>query len=240
MSLVTVKKVGPVKVLIVEDDLALSDVLSFTLRRSGFEIVTAYDGQTALELVESEVPDLILLDLNLPRLDGLAVCQRVRAQGDTPIIILSVRGDDENIVHGLELGADDYIVKPFSPRQLVARARAVLRRASVPLTPGLLIASGFTLDRSRNEVQHSDQPPVRLTPLELRLLEALMINVGQVLSADTLISAVWGPDGGDRVMLKQLIHRLRGKIEPDPTNPIYVETIPGVGYTLADLADSST
>lgn len=221
-------------VLIVEDDLALSDVLSFTLRRAGFETIMAHDGLTALERWEKEKPDLVLLDLNLPKLDGLAVCRHIHNHGGSAIIILSVRNDDTDVVQGLGLGADDYIIKPFSPTQLVARIRAVLRRSAKLPTPAKLHALNLSLDRSRLEVQQAGQEPVRLTPLEGRLLEALMLNIGYVLSADSLINAVWGPHGGDRTMLKQLIYRLRLKIEPDPTQPAYIETIPGVGYALSD------
>ncbi|MBP6470907.1 MAG: response regulator transcription factor [Chloroflexi bacterium] len=220
------------KLLVVEDDLALSDVVDFTLRRAGFDVVRAYDGLTAVTLWEQEAPDLILLDLNLPRLDGLAVCRQIRSQGDTPIIILSVRGGDEAVVQGLELGADDYIVKPFSPTQLVARVRALLRRAGATPTAVMLETAVFTLDRSRSELRLPGQDPIRLTPLESRLLETLMHNAGQVLTAETLISAIWGAEGGDRAMLKQLVYRLRAKIEPDPSQPTYLETIPGVGYAL--------
>ena len=122
------------KALIVDDDLVLADVLSFTLRRAGFQVFAVHDGQAALEAWRNEAPDLIILDLNLPKLDGLEVCRRIREQDDVPIIILSVRGDDDDVVRGLELGADDYVPKPFSPRQLVARAQAVLRRAGVTPT----------------------------------------------------------------------------------------------------------
>jgi|JFJP01.1.fsa_nt_gi DNA-binding response OmpR family regulator len=221
------------KILIVEDDLALSDVISFTLRRAGFDIITAHDGLAALTMWEQHLPDLVVLDLNLPKLDGLAVCKRIRAQADTPIIMLSVRSSDEAIVQGLELGADDYMVKPFSPSQLVARIRAVLRRVGATLTPSSeLMVGTLQLDRSRNEAQCLGQAAIRLTPLEVRLLEALMLNAGQVLSTDGLIDTVWGVEGGDRTMLKQLVYRLRTKIEPDPTQPIYIETIPGVGYAF--------
>lgn len=221
------------KVLLVEDDLALSDVVVFTMRRAGFEVIAAYDGQSALATWEQEAPDLVILDLNLPKLDGLSVCRRIRAQASTPIIMLTVRGGDEAVVSGLEMGADDYIVKPFSPTQLVARARAVLRRAGVTPTSGALEAAGLILDRSRNEVQRIGHEPIRLTPLETRLLEALMINAGRVLSADSLINAVWGAESADRTMLKQLVYRLRAKIEPEPGQPTKIETIPGIGYALA-------
>lgn len=222
------------KVLLVEDDLALSDVVSFTLRRAGYEVAAAYDGLAALDLFETAAPDLLLLDLNLPRLDGLGVCRRVRAESDVPIIILSVRGEDEAVVRGLEMGADDYMVKPFSPTQLVARIRAVMRRAGVQTAPATLEAGGLSLDRSRGEVTRGDRPPVRLTALELKLLEALMRDPGRVLPADALIAAVWGPEGGDRAMLKQLVYRLRAKIEGDTATGL-IETVPGIGYALASV-----
>lgn len=224
------------KVLIVEDDLPLSDVLVFTLRRAGFDPITAYDGLTALELWQAERPDFVLLDLNLPKVDGLVVCRQIRSEAETPIIILSVRGGEANVVQGLELGADDYLVKPFSPGELVARMRAVLRRLGHSPTATQLVASGLTLDRSRNEVWRQGEGPIRLTPLEAVLLERLMLNSGQVLTAENLIDAIWRAEGGDRMMLKQLVYRLRSKIEPDPANPVYVETIPGVGYGFSDRA----
>lgn len=219
------------KVLLVEDDLALSDVVSFTLRRAGYEVLTAYDGLTALEVYETGAPDLVLLDLNLPRLDGLGVCRQLRAAGDTPIIILSVRGEDEAVVRGLEMGADDYMVKPFSPTQLVARIRAVMRRIGVHTTPGILEAGGLKLDRSRGEVQREGQAAVRLTGLESKLLEALMREPGRVMPADSLITAVWGVEGGDRAMLKQLVYRLRSKIESEVSSG-YIQTVPGIGYAF--------
>ncbi|HEX6386831.1 MAG TPA: response regulator transcription factor [Anaerolineae bacterium] len=222
------------KILVVEDDLSLSDVLAFTLRRTGYEVVTAFDGLAALQLWEAERPDLIVLDLNLPKLDGLAVCRQIRSQAQTPIIILSVRSGDEEVVQGLELGADDYIVKPFSPNQLIARIRAVLRRAGVSDTVGALELAGLTFDRSRNEVLRQGKEPVRLTPLEARLLETLMLHNGQVLTSDTLITAVWGTEGGDRTMLKQLVYRLRTKIDPGETTSSLIETIPGIGYSFAE------
>ncbi|GAB4453426.1 MAG: response regulator transcription factor [Anaerolineae bacterium] len=220
------------KALIVDDDLVLTDVLSFTLRRAGFQVVTAHDGQAGLDAWQAVAPDLIILDLNLPKLDGLTVCRRIREQANTPIIILSVRGEDDDVVRGLELGADDYIAKPFSPRQLIARARAVLRRAGATPTAGPLVAHDLTLDPSRRELYRAGQLLGQLTLLECRLMEALMLNSEHVLPTDALITHVWGPEGGDRTMLKQLVHRLRAKIEPDPSSPTYVETVPGVGYAL--------
>ncbi|MCL4264165.1 MAG: response regulator transcription factor [Anaerolineae bacterium] len=218
------------KILIVEDDLPLSDVLAFTLRRAGFDTLVVHDGLAGIATWEKESPDLLVLDLNLPKLDGLGVCRHIRAHDKTPIIILSVRGSDEAIVTGLEQGADDYIVKPFSPGQLVARIRAVLRRAGGAATPGTLTVAGLTLDRARNEVQRPNELPIRLTPLETKLLETLLINAGQVLTSEGLITAVWGSDGGDKTMLKQLVYRLRAKLETGGAAAI--ETIPGVGYSL--------
>jgi len=221
------------KALIVDDDLALVDVIDFTLRRAGFTTVFAHDGATALSRWESESPDLIILDWNLPKLTGLEVCRRIRAQADTPIIILSVRSTEDDVVKGLEIGADDYIIKPFSPRQLVARTEALLRRAKVSyLGVEPISADGLTLDASRAQVVINDGPPIKLTKLESRLLEILLLNQGMVLSVDMLIDHIWGPAGGDRTMVKQLVYRIRKKIESNPANPQYIETIGGVGYSL--------
>lgn len=221
------------KLLVVDDDLDLADVVSFTLRRAGFETLLAYDGQTALDRWQSESPDLIILDVNLPKLDGTKVCQKIRQKSDTPIIMLTVRGDEDDIVRGLEIGADDYIVKPFSPRQLVARVEAVLRRAGSPqLASSPITVNDLTLDPMRHEVSTGGEIVAHLTPLETRLLETLMINQNQVLLTDTLIDYIWGPEGGDRTMLKQLVYRVRRKIEKDPSQPIFIQTVSGVGYTF--------
>lgn len=221
------------KVLIVDDDLALSDVLSFTMRRAGYEVCLAHDGLTALDRWKNTSPDLILLDLNLPRLDGLSVCRQIRALDETPIIMLTVRGDDDDVVTGLESGADDYVVKPFSPRQVVARVEAVLRRAGRgAISPVPVEAGELTLDLTRHQLIKGDKVLAQLTRLECRLLEALMFNHGQVLLADQLIDYVWGATAGDRSLLKQLIYRLRQKIEPDPSNPTMLTTVTGIGYTL--------
>ena len=226
------KKKNDMSILIVEDDLSLSDVIAFTLRRAGFDVATAYDGEIALNTWATADPSLILLDLNLPKVDGLTICRRIRTESKTPIIILSVQGGDEAVVKGLELGADDYIVKPFSPTQLVARVRAVLRRADVTPLPERVEVAELTLDRSRNEVQRKGHATVRLTPLESRLLGTLMLNVGQVVPTDQLIATIWGADGGDRSMLKQLVYRLRAKLEAERKTNTEIETVAGIGYTL--------
>jgi DNA-binding response OmpR family regulator len=222
------------KSLIVDDDLALADVISFTMRRAGFEVISANDGLSALELWELEEPDLIILDLNLPKLDGLGVCRRIRAKSDIPIIILSVRGEEDDVVQGLNLGADDYIVKPFSPRQLVARSEAVLRRVNKPAnSQGPITASDLILDPARSVVRNGEGQEIHLTKLECNLLETCMLNYGQVMTYESLIDAIWGPAGADKVILKQLIYRLRKKIEPNPSEPFYLQTVSGIGYTFA-------
>ncbi len=227
------------KILVVDDDEQLSSIIRFTLKREGFTVLNAPDGQAALDLWQQEAPDLVLLDVNLPRLDGHQVLRRIRAASNTPVILLTVRADDEDVVQGLDLGADDYIAKPFSPKTLVARIRAVLRRVNgEPVHE--LSSGGLTLDAERQQVCRGEESPIRLTPLEVRLLQQLMLNRGQVLSADNLIAHVWGyEDTGDRMLLKQLIRRLRRKIEPDPGAPRYIETIPNIGYTFNDPASGS-
>ncbi len=219
------------KILLVEDDLALSDVICFTLRRAGFETIPIYDGAAAIDAYATAQPALVVLDLNLPKQDGFTVCRHIRSLGATPVIILSVRSSDETIVQALELGADDYIVKPFSPAQLVARIRAVLRRAGTAPTPSLPECGGWTLDVTRHEVRWGGADAVRLTELEVRLLEALMRNVGHVLTTDALLQAVWGVEGASRAMLKQLVYRLRAKLEALHPGEI-IETVPGVGYAF--------
>ena len=221
------------KALVVDDDRALADIIAFTMRREGYQVIKAFDGEMALRRWIEEQPDIILLDVNLPRLDGFAVCQHIRQQSQTPIILLTVRGEEDDIIRGLELGADDYIAKPFSPRQLVARAQAVLRRASRRPPSSIRKVGDLVLDLSRREVRVGRGDAISLTFLESRLLDYLMLNVGHVLTATTIIDHVWGPEGGDRDMLRQLVHRLRSKIEPDPSNPTRIETVPGIGYGLS-------
>ncbi len=225
------------KILVVDDDLALADVLAFTLRRAGFAVMLAHDGWKALEQCAIEQPDLIVLDWTLPRLNGLEVCSRLRADSNVPIIMLTVRNADEDVVAALEAGADEYVTKPFSPRQLVARVRSLLRRA-VGEPPEMLHAGLFSLDVERHEVQWAEHPPIRLTRLEMRLLQALIQNPDRVLTTESLITRIWGPEGATHDMLKQLVYRLRNKIEPDPGAPTLIETIPNIGYLLNTPPDS--
>jgi DNA-binding response OmpR family regulator len=225
------------KALIVDDDRVLADVVAFALRREGFQVIQAYDGAAALARWADEKPDLIILDVNLPKMDGFNVCRRIRYESDVPIILLTVRSEDEDIVHGLEIGADDYIPKPFSPRQLVARAHAVLRRSRQPEAPTPRQVGDLFLEASGREARIGQGEAVSLTPLEGRLLDYLMANAGQVLTFDSIIDHVWGPRGGDRDMLRQLVRRLRGKIESDTAHPRYISTVPGLGYGI--LAERS-
>jgi len=221
------------KILVVDDDRVLADVVAFTLRREGFEVIQAYDGAAGLERWAVEQPDLIILDVNMPKVDGFEVCRRIRAKANTPILMLTVRGEEDDIINGLEFGADDYIVKPFSPRQLVARLKAILRRAGEHIPPSeLRVGEMFLVSTKREVILSSEGESISLTPLENRLLEYLMVNAGRVLTFDMIIDHVWGPAGADRDMLRQLVHRLRAKIEPDPSEPIYVHTVPGLGYGL--------
>jgi DNA-binding response OmpR family regulator len=225
------------KALVVDDDRVLADLVAFSLRREGFEVIQAHEGEMALRRWAEEQPDLIILDLNMPKLDGFAVCRRIREESDIPIILLTVRGEEDDVVRGLGMGADDYIVKPFSPRQLVARAQAVLRRVGKAPTPAVHQVGELTLDPSRREVRLGQGEVISLTPLESRLLDYLMLNAGQVLTIETLINHVWGAEGGDRDMLRQLVRRLRSKIEPDPTRPVYIETVAGLGYGFISPTD---
>jgi len=220
------------KALIVDDDRTLADVVAFTLRREGYEVIQAYDGKAALARWKEEDPDIIILDVNLPKLDGFAVCRHIREQTNTPILLLTVRGEEDDIVHGLNLGADDYITKPFSPRQLVARTQAVLRRAGYTASTPYRQVGDLQFDPKRRVLTIGNSEPIALTALESRLLDCLMLNAGQVMTTEAVIDHVWGPQGGNSDMLRQLIHRLRGKIEPDPAHPMHIETVPGVGYGL--------
>lgn len=218
------------KALIVDDDRVLADVVAFTFRREGFEVIQAYDGPTAIRRWSEEHPDIVILDVNMPTMDGFTVCRHIRERSNTPIILLTVRGEEDDIVEGLEIGADDYIVKPFSPRQLVARANAVLRRAGQTTISPILQVGELTFDSSQRRVTIGAGDPISLTPLEGRLLDYLMANAGHVLTTDAIIDHVWGPGGADRDMLRQLVRRLRSKIETDPADPNYIKTIPGLGY----------
>jgi DNA-binding response OmpR family regulator len=221
------------KVLIVDDDLALTDVLSFTMRRAGYEVVPANDGLTALERWESEAPDLVILDLNLPHLDGLEVCRQIRAKSEIPIVILSVRDRDEDVAAGLMCGADDYIVKPFSPKQLVARVESVLRPDFQTRSPSEVLRVGpVTFNPSQKELHYGGQKTAYLTRLESRLIEILMRHCGETVSYQELIDYVWGSKRGDLSALKELAYNLRRKVEEHLASPIQIDQVTGEGYSL--------
>jgi DNA-binding response OmpR family regulator len=221
-----------VKILVVDDDLELSNLIGYALRQAGYMVVEAGDGVAALDAFERESPALVILDVNLPRLSGLEVCRKIRAASRVPVMMLTVRSAEEDQVQALDLGADDYLTKPFSPRTLLARVRALLRRAGEE-KPMPLAAGDFSLDLELQSVSVRGAGPVRLTRLELRLLQILLANAGHALPAERLLAHVWGSRGaGDRQLLKQLVHRLRQKIEADAAEPRYLVTVSGVGYVL--------
>lgn len=221
------------KILIVDDDLELLELIGFTLRQSGYLAVTAADGEEGLAVFEREQPDMVVLDVNLPRMSGFDVCRRIRADSATPIMLLTARTDEDSQVHGLDLGADDYLPKPFSPRTLRARVRALLRRAGIDRPASALAAGNISVDVDRQTVQMRGGSPLRLTNLEFRLIQYLLANAGHTITVDRLTSHIWGyQSAGDRQLLKQLVHRLRQKIEIDPAMPRYLITVPGLGYLL--------
>jgi DNA-binding response OmpR family regulator len=221
-----------VKILVVDDDTDLAAVVAFALRDAGYLTLIAGDGAAALTLAEAERPGLIVLDLNLPGADGLELLPKLLAFGPASVLVLSVRAGEEDVVRALDLGADDYLTKPFSPRTLLARVRAVLRRAGVE-RPEPVAAGDLTVDLERRTVAVAGRSAARLTPLELRLLQFLLARTGETVPAERLLLHVWGGRlEGDRQALKQLVHRLRHKLEPDPAAPVYLVTEAGEGYRL--------
>ena len=219
------------KVLVADDDADLRELIAFTLAQAGYLVIKAADGGAALRRFEEESADLVVLDINMPALSGFQVCEAIRARSRVPVMMLTVRGEEEDLVRALGLGADDYLTKPFSPRTLLARIRALLRRAGMePAAP--LAAGRVALDLEEHTVRIADAEPVRLTKLELRLLQMLLANAGHAISSDRLLVQVWGHrSGGDRQLLKQLVHRLRQKIEADPAAPLLLRTA-AAGYKL--------
>jgi DNA-binding response OmpR family regulator len=218
-------------VLVVEDESVVREVVVKYLRREGFRTLEAADGDTACSLVEREVPDLVVLDLMLPGLDGLGVCRWIRARSEVPVIMLTARGEEADRIVGLELGADDYVTKPFSPRELAARVKSVLRRARRPPEQHeRLVFDGLELDASTREVLKAGEP-LRLTAKEFDLLWFLASNPRHVFSRDQLMDRVWGYDAAvDTGTVTVHMRRLRAKTEDDPSRPQRLETVWGVGY----------
>jgi len=209
-------------------------MISFLLREEGYDVVSADNGVTALELVDREPPDLVILDVMMPHLDGFEVCRRMRQKVDVPIIFLSAKGETVDKVTGLQLGADDYLAKPFEPAELLARVKAVLRRAEAFVGKGIksqLTVGDLTLDPVTNQAIFADGRKVDLTPIEFKLLYCLMRNAGRILSHDLLLSAVWGYDyEGYSNQIAVYIRRLRMKIEKKPDHPKMLTTVRGLGY----------
>lgn len=226
-------------ILIVDDDLALADVLVFTLRRAGFDTLLAHNGLDALELFARQAPDMVVLDWGLPGMDGLEVCTRLRAVSEAPILMLTVHQSDDDVVAALEAGADEYVAKPFSPRQLVARIRSLLRR-TVGDAREILAVGTLTLDPERRELVFEGRPPLHLTRLETRLMQAFLQNPGRLLPAESLILRVWGQAGATQEMLKQLVYRMRNKLELTPGDRSILENVVGQGYILNLPNDTAT
>ncbi len=219
------------KLLVVDDDADMLAVVGFALRQAGFPVVSASSYGTALSTFRTELPDLAILDINLPGGSGFDLCGVLRKESTAPIMMLTARGEEADLVRALELGADDYLTKPFSPRTLVARVKALLRRTGHE-GGGQTQAGELSLDPDQLLLRIADRD-IRITPLESRLLQLLLANAGQVVHTDRLLVHVWGHrGGGDRQLLKQLIHRLRQKIGDDPEQPRWLSTIPSVGYML--------
>jgi len=225
-------------VLIIEDDPHTAELVALYLKQEGFAPLKAGDGEEGLDMAERHRPVLIILDLMIPKIDGWEVCRRLRREFDVPIIILTARGEEVDRVSGLTMGADDYVVKPFSPRELVARVQAVLRRtADRERNQKPVVSYGkLSLDRRKRRVSQEGKP-LNLTPHEFALLDALMTSPGRVFNRDELISRLYPRDEAaviDRVVDVH-IGKLRQKIEPDPSNPRYILTARGIGYYFADF-----
>ena len=220
-------------ILVVEDEPSLAEVVSLYLKRAGYQVAVVGDGQAALEALSRRMPDLVILDLMLPKVDGYAVARWIRDRGDTPLIMLTSRGEESDRIAGLEMGADDYVVKPFSPQELVSRVRAVLRRVhgtSQPDSASQLTFSGLQIDPQARVVTVGDQE-VSLTAKEFELLYWMARHARQVFTRDQLLESIWGlSEYIDPSTVTVHIRRLREKIEKDPSAPDHLLTVWGVGY----------
>jgi len=230
---------GKKRLLVIDRDLRFGEVLQLRLQDDGFDVQQAADGQNGLRMAYDWHPNAILIEVNLPGVDGFEICRRLRDMTEAVIIIVSAKGRDHDIIRGLEAGADDYIVKPFDYLLLRARLLACLRRGadSRPMAPVRLAKTEALLmaDPDRRLVFVSDGRSVQLTPREFDLLQYLLRNRGRVLTPEAILANVWGPEySGEEALVKQFIHRLRMKIEPDPANPEYIVTIRGSGYALEE------
>ena len=223
------------RILVVDDDTALAEMIGIVLRTEGFEPFFCEDGLQALDAFHSAKPDLVLLDLMLPGLDGIEVCSLIREESGVPIIMLTAKSDTADVVKGLESGADDYVVKPFNPKELVARVRTRLR-PTPQTTTGSLQIGDLTLDVAGHEVRRGDAK-INLTPLEFELLLALALKPQQVFTREMLLEQVWGYHyKADTRLVNVHVQRLRAKVEEDPDNPRIVMTVRGVGYRAGSTA----
>jgi two-component system KDP operon response regulator KdpE len=224
------------RILIVDDEPNIVATVSPLLRARGYDVLSAMSGRAGLDTLERDKPDLVVLDLGLPDLDGVEVCRQMRQTSNVPILVLSARGAEGDKVAALDAGADDYVTKPFGSEELLARIRAALRRSdSAAATTGPIVRGALVIDRDRFRVLR-DGEEVRLTPKEFELLTYLAQHPGRVLTHRTILKAIWGPHAIDQPEhLRVLVGSLRKKIEPDPSSPQYILTEPWVGYRFADL-----
>jgi DNA-binding response OmpR family regulator len=223
------------RVLVADDDPLIQRLVRTHLDRAGFRVLSAADGEAALDMAAAEQPDLIVLDLMLPRMDGFEVCRRIREFSLVPVVMLTARGEQVDKLRGFEAGADDYLTKPFSPPELLARVRAVLRRSrqgAATSAPSLVRCGELSIDLVRRRVLVKDEM-VKLTPTEFQLLQQLALNAGKVLSHTELLTSVWGAEyRDDRDYLWAYVRHLRRKLEPDPEHPRHILSEPGYGYVL--------
>jgi DNA-binding response OmpR family regulator len=223
-------------VLVVDDDVELIDLMTYALRREGYNVLAAVDGQQALQRWESENPDIVLLDGNLPKIDGFEVCRRIRHESKTPVIMLTARDEEADILRGLQIGADDYMTKPFSAKELAARIGAVLRRSQADpyRQPASEVRVGdLVLDLQSHEVNRAGQP-VQLTRIEFRILYMLALNEGRVIPYSRLVEYAWGYYGeGNSNLLKTHVCHIRKKVGLPPNGKPGIKSVVGVGYTLS-------
>ncbi len=227
------------RILVVDDELNIVKFLRANLEAKNYVVLAAMDGAEALQTFEMELPDLVILDIMMPKIDGFEVCRRLREWSQIPIIMLSARGDESDKVKCLDLGADDYITKPFGKGELIARVKAVLRRTeaatSTPTQPSFT-SGDLQINFAQRRVTVAGKE-VKLTPTEFTLLQEFALNAGKVLTHTYLLNKVWGPEyREEREYLHVFVRRLRAKLEPDPTNPKYIMTVSGVGYQFKDTA----
>ena len=233
------------KILVVDDEISIRRILETRLSMIGYTVVTASDGDEALAVYKKELPNLIILDIMMPKLDGYGVCQEIRKDSDIPIIMLTALGDVADRITGLELGADDYVVKPFSPKELEARIKAILRRVdkmslhSTALSSGIISMGGIKIDTNRRQVYKQNEK-IRLTGMEFSLLELLMSKSGEAFSRASILQEVWGYTPERHVDTRVVyvhISRLRSKLEEDPSNPDLILTARGTGYLFQKITE---